>query len=475
MATPDKVEMITIEDKLYFRVMFNMIYRLKNFGAFIICLLLTQLNLTAQTVTQKLQAAYTKFENDPQLKYASTALHVIEASTGKIVFSKNAQTGLAPASTQKIISSITAYEILGKDFRYTTHFLYSSKDGSLTIIPEGDPTLGSHRWPHTKPEQVLKRLFATLPGDITSFSQIRVDESSWENHSIPQGWIWQDLGNYYGAASSKLNWRENQYDILLRSGSQLGDTVKILQTQPRLQNFQLRSEVTAASRGTGDKAYIFFPLNGNEAVVKGTIPVNQNSFSISGAFPDPSKQLVAEIADYLKQERPVIANKGSEQLIHTEVSPSLDSIIYWFNRKSVNLFGEALLQTMSYQKKGLGSVDSGVAVVKNLWRERGIDPLALNILDGSGLSPMNRVTTQAQVAILQYAYKQDWFGSFYNSLPEYNGMKMKSGTIRDVKGYCGYHKSAAGVTYIFSFLVNNYNGSHSGLVNKMFTVLNTLK
>src|SRR5690606_22343481 len=103
---------------------------------------------------------------------------------------------------------------------------------------------------------------------------IRIEESNWDNRTIPQGWIWQDLGNYYGAASSKLNWRENQYDILLRSGSLLGDTVTILETQPKLQDFQLRSEVTAAGKGTGDKAYIFFPLNGNEGVIKGTIPVN---------------------------------------------------------------------------------------------------------------------------------------------------------------------------------------------------------
>ena len=113
--------------------------------------------------------------------------------------------------------------------------------------------------------------------------------------------------------------------------------------------------------------------------------------------------------------------------------------------------------------------------LKEFWKSRGLDPAELNILDGSGLSPSNRVTTHALVAVLQYAKQQSWFNGFYNSLPEYNGMKMKSGTIKDVKGFGGYHTSKEGVEYIFSFLVNNYNGATSILVQKMYKVLDELK
>ncbi|HEV7621435.1 MAG TPA: D-alanyl-D-alanine carboxypeptidase, partial [Flavisolibacter sp.] len=74
-----------------------------------------------------------------------------------------------------------------------------------------------------------------------------------------------------------------------------------------------------------------------------------------------------------------------------------------------------------------------------------------------------------------YASLQPWFPSFYNALPEYNGMKMKSGTISGVKGFCGYHTSKDGHQYIFSFLVNNYNGSEKALVEKIYRVLNELK
>lgn len=85
------------------------------------------------------------------------------------------------------------------------------------------------------------------------------------------------------------------------------------------------------------------------------------------------------------------------------------------------------------------------------------------------------MTTKAQVAILLFAKKQPWYNGFYASLPLYNGMKMKSGTIGGVKGFTGYHTSKSGTVYAFSFLVNNYNGSSSALVQKMYAVLSTLK
>src|SRR5690349_2048615 len=99
----------------------------------------------AQTVNQKLQKAYQLFENDTQLKHAINSLYVIDAKTGNVVFDKNSQIGLADASTQKIVTAATAFELLGKDFRYKTDFGIIG-NSNLYIKPTGDPTLGSWRW-----------------------------------------------------------------------------------------------------------------------------------------------------------------------------------------------------------------------------------------------------------------------------------------------------------------------------------------
>lgn len=439
----------------------------------------------AQTVTQKLQKVFPGFEEDIQLSHAISSLYVIDAKSGKVVFDKNSRVGLAPASTQKVITSATAFALLGKDFSYTTAFATANHSDILYIFPSGDPTLGSERWTNTKADKILNRITRLLAQNKKKVNTIAIDNSRWALDDIPDGWIWQDISNYYGAGSEKLNWRENQYDLLLQSGESLGDPVRIVGANPKLYGYSLHSVVTAAARGTGDNAYIYFPLNDTAGIVKGTIPVNENAFAISGAFPSGARQCLAELADNMiktgiaettPEIKPVTGIRAEDYtIIHTETSPPLDSIIYWFNKKSINLYGEALLKTISYKERGYGATDTGVVVVQDFWKQNGIDVAELNIVDGSGLSPLNRVTTHAQVQILQYAQKQNWFPSFLKSLPEYNGMKMKSGTIRNVKGFTGYHTSSDGNTYIFSFLVNNYNGPASSLVRKMYAVLNILK
>ncbi len=98
----------------------------------------------------------------------------------------------------------------------------------------------------------------------------------------------------------------------------------------------------------------------------------------------------------------------------------------------------------------------------------------MSITDGSGLSPGDRVTTLTMATVLQSAKKESWFADFYESLPNYNDMKMKSGIILDVQTYAGY-QTYNGRELCFSIMVNNYNGSARSIKEKIFRVLDELK
>jgi serine-type D-Ala-D-Ala carboxypeptidase/endopeptidase (penicillin-binding protein 4) len=457
-----------------------------------VCLLLVT-GPRAQTVSQKLQKAFQQFQNDAQLKHAISSLYVIDAKTGKVVFDKNSQIGLAPASTQKIVTSVTAFELLGKDYKYKTELRYTGKivkdtlKGDLFLHCSGDPTLGSGRYKNTTDSILLRRwIDAVKNSGIKSIAgDIIYNHKDFSTNSIPDGWIWQDIGNYYGAGADILNWQENQYEIHLRSGNEVGSKVEILGADPYYIN-----ELKAAVKGSGDNAYVYFSKGITPSLISGTIPVGESAFKISASDPDAIQNFLLMFGQFLNLQgvkgkdlgiptryymdgQSKIYSSSTPLSIH--YSPTLDSIIYWFNNKSINLYGEALIKTLAYEKNGFGSTEGGIAIVKNFWKLKGIDEDELNISDGSGLSPQNRVTTHAQVEILKYAKSRSWFPYFYQSLPAYNGMAMKSGTIKDVKGFCGYHKAKDGKEYIFSFLVNNYNGPSSGLVNKMYRVLDVLK
>lgn len=453
---------------------------------FLIVGCLLTLSSFGQTVSKRLEKAFQNFENDAQLSSAISSLYVINAKTGNVVFDKNSRIGLAAASTLKIITAATAYELLGRDFRYETRFGYvgtiknRSLLGDFYLKPSGDPTFGSWRWKTTSDTSIITGILSAIKKlNVTAFNNIVIDKRGWTFETLPDGWIWQDLGNYYGAGASGFNWRENQFDIIMKSGKKIGDPVSIERTDP-VPGIPLVSFVKSAAKGSGDNSYVYYPLLDLKGVVRGTIPVNETSFTISASDPVPEKtfvtQVMESIAASLKLKQICYAEHSPDTtILFTYFSPSLDSIVYWFLKKSINLYGEALVKTFAYQKNGFGETDKGVEIVKNFWKEKGIASSELNIVDGSGLSPVNRVTTHAQVMVLKYAKGQPWFGGYYNAFPEYNGMKMKSGTIGGVKGFCGYQKSADGNEYIFSFLVNNYSGPTSAIVQKMYKVLNELK
>ena len=450
--------------------------------------------VVAQSVSQKLQTAYRQFAEDSQLKHVISSLYVIDANTGKVVFDVNSQVGLAPASTQKIITAATAFELLGKDFRYKTILSGDNKiangelTGNLLISGDGDPTLGSERWPGTADSAVLKNIYAVInkSGIQKINGAIRIDDLKFGINPLPDGWIWQDIGNYYGAGARGFNWKENQYDLVLKPGANEGDPTSVIKTNPQVEGYELDNNIKTGAKGSGDNGYIYYAPNSNKGFSTGTIPAGVSSFTISGSLPNPALQFGNSLLNFLKSKGIAVTegirllSEEKSEIKNTSIlgsiaSPPLDSIIYWFLRKSINLYGEALVKTFAAKQKNEGTTDEGVRIVKKFWKERGIDDDELNMYDGSGLSPLNRVTTHAQVAVLQYARKKDWFPSYLDAFPLYNDMKMKSGTISDVKGFCGYHQSKDGKEYIFSFLVNNYSGKTSGLVKKMYKVLDVLK
>lgn len=454
-------------------------------------------HINAQTLDAKLQSAFGRLQADSQCRYASMSLTVLDAKTGEKVFVANPNMGLATASTLKTITTITAFNLLGKDFQYQTQFGYNGSinaDGTLTgdviIKGAGDPTLGSWRYENTHEGQILNLMVDALrkAGIKKINGRIIGDDSVFGSQSIPEGWIWVDVGNYYGAGTSGLCWRENQFDIKLKTG-RIDSPISIVNETPAMPYLNFKSELVNAPAGTGDNAYAFLPIGGKTMYLRGTYAQDQEKKKIAAALPDPAYDAAFRLMDTLNrlgisvsnepESTSTLAAKGlSASPISTNLttllSPRLSQIIYWLNQKSINLYAEQLLKTIAWKAGKKPSTSNGVDVEHEFWSSRGIDPRSLNIVDGSGLSPGDRVTTLTMATILQSAKKENWFPDFYNSLPTYNDMKMKSGTISNVLAYAGYH-TYHGRDLCFSIMVNNFSGSSRAIKEKIFRVLDELK
>jgi D-alanyl-D-alanine carboxypeptidase/D-alanyl-D-alanine-endopeptidase (penicillin-binding protein 4) len=452
----------------------------------------------AQTLQQNIQKAFTRLQQDSQCRYASVSLTVLDAKTGEQVFAGNPDMGLAPGSTLKTVTSITAFNVLGKDFQFQTELGYKgaiNADGTLTgdiiIKGGGDPTLGSWRWASTKEGVVLNTMVSALKkaGIKKINGRIIGDNGIFKSQSIPDGWIWQDLGTYYGAGIAGLCWRENQFDILLRTGA-IGSTITVTGTNPETNYLQYKSELTNGPAKSGDLAYPYLPAYGSKVMyLRGTYAIDQTKKRVAAAIPDPAFDAALRFTDTLKsigitvssepQSSMMLADKGqvvpaATKSITTIQSPELSKIVYWLNQKSVNLYAEQLLATIAVKAGKPASTTNGVDAMKAFWELKGIDKRSMNIFDGSGLSPEDRITTSTMAHMLQSARKEAWFNDFYESLPVYNDMKMKSGSINSVQAYAGF-QTHNGRQLCFSIMVNNYYGPGSGIREKMFRVLNELK
>ncbi len=447
---------------------------------------LVGVQISAQSVAERLDAEMRKLLSSNAILAASLSFYVCD-DNGNLVYDYNGSKGLSTASTQKIMTAAAALDLLGADYRYETRAAYSGtlRNGvveDLYITSNGDPTLGSWRYNGYKPEDFKRKLLAALAAkNITEVTgNLVMDDSFFDFQTTPGGWPWNDIGNYYGAGIFGINWSENQFEVSVRPGS---DNMTF-KNNPQL---QWVNETKGA--GSGDNSIIYTAPYSDVALINGSLPAGKST-TVSGAVPNPPLLLGQEIAEWLQENGiklhgsvvSVQTNKTlgrstalypSKNTFFTYQSPKLTEIVFWFLRKSVNLYGEAFVKTIGKESGGKADFETGIKTLKSFWVGKGIAAPMINFADGSGLSPQNYVSAKAEAQALAYARKQKWFPAFYDALPTYNQMKMKSGTIKDSKAYAGYHTSKDGTTYVFSMIINNYSG---GSINPaMFRVLDVLK
>lgn len=441
----------------------------------------------AQNVAQSLETATKKLLSSSPAYSANVSIYVADEN-GNFVYENNGNKGLSTASTQKIFTAAAALETLGKDFQYVTTVNFSGTlsggnlNGDLLITSTGDPTLGSWRYEGYKPENFKQKLIKSLKDrGISSISgDLIIDDLYFDFQTVPGGWPWNDLGNYYGAGVWGVNWRENQFDLQMANGD-------IKKSNIDLPNVKWVNEVKTG--GSSDQSFIFTAPHSDVALINGTLP--SKAITVSGATPNPPLTLGEEIKIWLKEagiefkgkitatsqqkiEGQKISFAPKNNLLMEYKSPTLDKIVFWFMRKSVNLYGETLVKTLGKEKKNEGSFDAGISYLKEFWKSKGINAAMINFADGSGLSPQNYVAARAEVQSLLWSQKQPWFKEFFEGFPtQANGMKMKSGTMKDTKSFAGYHTAKNGKKYVFAIIINNYQGGN--ISNALFEVLNELK
>jgi len=122
-----------------------------------------------------------------------------------------------------------------------------------------------------------------------------------------------------------------------------------------------------------------------------------------------------------------IANPDAQPL-GAVLSPPLSQIVRFMDRESDNFTAELLLKQLGAADGAVGTSARGAAQVRATLNEAGIPVAGVRIVDGSGLSQLDRLTARAIVGILQAAWNQpELKPSFVAAL----AVAGRSGTLRD--------------------------------------------
>jgi len=403
------------------------------------------------------------------VQHDSISAYAINSRTHEVLLDEQSDLSLVPASCMKVVTTAAALQVLGPDMRFQTDLEYDGSidaagvlHGNLYIRGGGDPCLGSGRvlpalaWP----QQIEAWVAAIVKQGIRSIEGTIIgDATRWESALAAPSWLWEDLGNYYGAGASALSFNENAYTLFFKPGSKEGAEATILRQEPPLATVKLVNEVKTGPLYSGDKACIYGAEYSPVQFIRGTIPLGVKEFAIKGAMSDPAASCADLLTKALESRGGVVGrapmrNQQPRVVFHTTLSPPVKDIVYWTNQKSINLYAEHLLKKMGEVAKQEGSTQAGTQAVTAFWAGQGIDLQGFYMADGSGLSRKNCITAKQLVAILLKMKESPHFALFLKSLPEKRNYKAKHGSMSQIRGLTGYIDDT-----VFAVLINHSTDS----------------
>ena len=468
---------------------------------FIIILLLNVACSQLKPLSEKKHSVNTELENIidySPFKTAGFGFYAIDLNSGEVISQYQADMALRPASTQKLITTAAALNLLGPGFTFKTQLAYSGEiikdsnylDGDLYIIGGGDPALGSKYFDETQGKQFLGEFYAEIEnlGIDSVAGRVIADARYYGWDLVPPGWSWQNMGQYYGAGPSGITVYDNYFSILFNTQN-YGDTTQIVGTEPQIPELFFNNSVTADSISY-DNAYVFGAPYSNRRIVNGELPLNRSNFKVKASMPDPAFVAALQLDSTLragqikisknpKTVRMLVENgdgfsETNCKVFFEKLSPPLSQIVSQTNVHSINLFAEHCLMQIG---KEMGAANQTVASADSLmawWQKVGMDIEGMSINDGSGLSQYNVITPRQMVFMLSYMKNESkYYKEFYNSLAiagetgtikkmfkgssAEGNLRAKSGTITRAKAYAGYVTSASGREIAFSMVVNNFS------------------
>ena len=356
----------------------------------------------------------------------------------KVVFERNPDLGVVPASTMKLLTATAVLARIDPDTRLATPVLAAAPPdasgtvtGDLWLVGGGDPVLGTLPY---------RASFRRQPRLVTAI-EVLADRLVASGVRRVTGRVVGDDGRY--------------------------ERLRYLPSWP-------------ARYIAADETGPLSALSVNDGFARwrpGTVP-----------FTDPAAGAASVLNELLRQRGVHVQGapasgsfpKGAVELASIP-SPTMFELVRQMLLDSDNSTAELLLRELGLRVAGQGTTGAGRKVVVDTLTAMGLPMRGVRVVDASGLDRGNRVTCRLLVALLTQAPTSELAarglpvaaqtGTLYRrflATPVAGHVRAKTGTIRAVSGLAGHADGAGGRPLTFAYVQNNVGrGQGTPLQNEL--------
>lgn len=408
-----------------------------------------------------------------------TAIRVVKLINGDLVYAKNSDEPLLPASTMKLVTTATALDRLGPGYTFKTGVYYTGVrkpgriDGDIYIRGGGDPKLTPETvWRIAK--EVRRRGIVRVTGDLvaddTFFDQLH-NAPSWEKNRSHRA---------YDAKIGALSVNFNTIAVHVFPGLMPKDPL-IVATDPEIDHALIVNRgktISAGRRSVSIKRKIV--ANEDLIVVTGTMRPNDKPKLRYIAVSNPPLFAGVIIKKNLEQNGVVVEGSvrvgktpTNAKLLFTHESEPLADILRQLNRYSNNFISEQIAKTVAAEASSeAGTHALYFDLVLKFLKKEGVNIDGAHFADASGLSRQNRITTRTLTDLFvamrgRYDLWNDFAaslglmgieGSMKERLDKSSAKKFvraKTGSLNGTSNIAGVMETKGGQLLTFAIFLND--------------------
>ena len=447
-----------------------MLKRLFSLSFFI--LFLSSFTISAQSLAEQIEKLMQDLPEG-----SDVGISIYDLTDQRYIYNYREKKLCRPASTQKLLTGITALDLPQADLPFTTEVWTNGEikegtlNGDLYIIGDFDPEFDEQSM-QALVDQIKSFPINNITGKVYGDVSIK-DSLYWGS-----GWAWDDTPNAFQPHLSPLMYCKGVVTYSLTPSA--AGNVATVSCFPRSSFYQIENNTKSHTPNAGSFELTRDWMNGdNTLLIKGNVPSKiQGKINLH----HPESFFIHALVEKLLQNG--IHCKGEYAFNDFNVTTTSTKIASWSTsmskvlkemmKESDNLNAEALLNRIARQSTGKtqGTTKDGLEAIKQLIKKIGLNPSDYRLADGCGLSNYNYITPELLVAFLRYAYSNtELFQKLYKSLPiagidgtlsyrmgktkAFKNVHAKTGAISGIYTLAGYLKANNGHQIAFAIMNQN--------------------